>query len=1008
MAQRTRALFVEVSADAGKYIAAMRQMATQTQGTSKAVTAMAAAVSRAERAVDRNGQTLDAATRAGRSNQAALDSLARSHLGLIEQADRAGVSTRQLGEIQDQARGQFGRVAQQMGMTEQEAARTADAYGLVGARSSVALASVGRFTSVLQRNSAALGTLSMGLMLGGAAMVAPAGLMVSKWAGFDAEMSEVRAAVGATITDVDRLTTVMGSLADVAQRAGLTTQFSAVEAAQGITSLVKAGLSAADVYNGGLAGALDLTAAGNMSVADTAEFAATAMTQFGLEGEDIPHIADLIAATANKAQGDVSDMAEAMKYVGVQAHQLGWSIEDTSAAIGMLANQGIIGSMAGTALRQMMISLVNPTGEAARLMETYGLSVYDAEGHMVDATELARRLRTSMSGLSEAEKNTAMSTIFGARSIQAATVIADQGAEGMARWRAEVDQAGYASDMARTKTDNLKGDLGRLKSAFEGWFTAAGAGADGPLRSLVQSLTDLVALAGEHPKLTAAFLGLTAALGGAALAVGGVMKATSAILSFIEALKGLNAMSGVFANFGTKLTLGLGAVGIVAALATAGVMAFANSQQRAKERAQTLAQTLDVQTGAWTKNTRAQVANNLMADGALDDARRLGVSLDLVTDAAMGNAAAYEALRAAALRARETDSGQVNVGGVWMNEAKVAWDNLSGAVQTQVGALEDADGEFARNRESNAMLEEAIGDTGSAAARAAQEIETETEAILAQTQAMFDNVSMAISLSGSKDGVYQAISRLKEQLKKGDKGFYDNSDAALANRESLRVLATAMNAAAQEAVDAGVPVETLAQAHADARQAFLDAAVAMGASSEDAEAMAAEFGLAADRVAQLASEVNKIPKTAVVDVQVNTAAAERAINRLIDKDRQLNVTAVAGRADGGRIVGPGTATSDSVLTALSDGEYVIRTASANAVGYDVLSQINATGRLPQRGPTAAAASTVAEVAARPVEVSLSGLMDGASMTLVVDGDRFDARVERVALAADRQRRLAAV
>ena len=197
------------------------------------------------------------------------------------------------------------------------------------------------------------------------ALVAAAGLgaMVVKAANFEQAMSNVAAATHESETS-------MRALREAALAAGASTQFSASEAAGAIENLAKAGVATADILGGGLQGALDLAAAGQLEVADAAEFTATALTQFQLAGTEATHVADLLAAGAGKAQGEVADMALALSYAGVPAANLGVSIEETAGSIALFAKNGIIGERAGTTLRGMLSSLTSPSKIAAKTMET--------------------------------------------------------------------------------------------------------------------------------------------------------------------------------------------------------------------------------------------------------------------------------------------------------------------------------------------------------------------------------------------------------------------------------------------------------------------------------------------------------------------------------------------------------------------------------------------------------------------------------------------------------------
>jgi phage-related minor tail protein len=205
-------------------------------------------------------------------------------------------------------------------------------------------------------------------------LVAAAGLgaIVVATANFEQAMSRVEAATHASAS-------TMEDLRKAAIVAGRDTVFSATEAADAITAMSKAGVSAKDILGGGLTGALSLASAGELDVASAADIAATAMNQFGLSGRDIPHIADVLAAAAGKAQGEVTDMANSLKYVGPVAHQLGISIEETAGTIAELASQGVLGEQAGTSLRGMLTALTSPSKVAAQTMKNLGAVRRDRE-----------------------------------------------------------------------------------------------------------------------------------------------------------------------------------------------------------------------------------------------------------------------------------------------------------------------------------------------------------------------------------------------------------------------------------------------------------------------------------------------------------------------------------------------------------------------------------------------------------------------------------------------------
>lgn len=475
-----------------------------------------------------------------------------------------------------------------------------------------------------QADAVALGLLGIGLAAGVVALKA-----VKSFADFDAAMSDVQASTHETAGNMDLLR-------NAAMDAGARTAFSAIQAAGAVSELAKAGVSTADILGGALDGALALAAAGSLDVGDAAETAATAMTQFKLSGKDVPHIADLLAAAAGKAQGDVSDMAMALKQSGLVAAQFGFSVDETVGVLAEFASAGLIGSDAGTSLRTMLLRLANPSKQAADELKALGINVYDAGGNMVKPAVLAGELSSQMSKLDPATRNAALATIFGSDAIRAASVLYADGSAKAAGWVSSVNDTGYAAETAAIKQNNLKGDLEKLSGAFDTLMIEMGSGANGPLRDVVQALTGVVDMLGGIPApVRAAALGVAGFTAILALTGAGGIKAVQGYTAAKAAITTLG-ISGKTAGFA------LGGLGIVFTLATFVVGAYAKSHAEAKARVEDFTAAIKADSGALGDNTRQAVVNALQKKGALDDAKALGISLVTVTDAMLGNAAAQK------------------------------------------------------------------------------------------------------------------------------------------------------------------------------------------------------------------------------------------------------------------------------------------------------------------------------------------------------------------------------
>lgn len=341
-------------------------------------------------------------------------------------------------------------------------------------------------------NREALDHISTGAALGGAALTAGFGYAVKQYADFDKAMSQVQAATHETAGNMEKLRTA-------AMKAGADTKYSGSEAANGIEELAKAGVETKDILSGGLDGALALAAAGNIEVGEAAELAATAMTQFGLKGSDIGHVADLLAAGAGKAQGSVGDLGYALKQSGLVAAQTGLSIEETTGTLAAFASAGLVGSDAGTSFKVMLQKLQNPSKEAAGLMNEYGISLYDAEGKFKGITAVAGDLKRGLQNLTPAQRDAALATIFGSDAVRAANVLYTQGQEGIQGWIDKTNDAGYAASTAAIQQNNLAGDIEKLGGAIDTIILSSSGGLSDFFRGLVQMATGVLDFMGKLP-----------------------------------------------------------------------------------------------------------------------------------------------------------------------------------------------------------------------------------------------------------------------------------------------------------------------------------------------------------------------------------------------------------------------------------------------------------------------------------------------------------------------------
>lgn len=293
--------------------------------------------------------------------------------------------------------------------------------------------------------------------------------------------------------------TSMNILEAKAKQMGATTQFSASEAGQAMEYMAMAGWKGADMIQG-IEGIMNLAAASGEDLASTSDIVTDALTAFGMTASDSGRFADVLAAASSNANTNVSMLGESFKYVAPLAGTLGYSAEDASIALGLMANAGIKGSQAGTSLKTALANMSAPTDKQAAAMEKLGLSLMDGEGNMKSMREVMVDMRSNFAGLSEAEQTAAASTIFGKEAMSGMLAIINASEEDFKKLTKAIDNSsGAAEEMAAIRLDNLEGDITLLKSGLEGLGIEIYQGMNAPMREAAQTAAKYVA------RLNAAF-----------------------------------------------------------------------------------------------------------------------------------------------------------------------------------------------------------------------------------------------------------------------------------------------------------------------------------------------------------------------------------------------------------------------------------------------------------------------------------------------------------------------
>jgi TP901 family phage tail tape measure protein len=266
---------------------------------------------------------------------------------------------------------------------------------------------------------------------------------------------------------------------------------SAAGAASAMLELAKGGLSV-DQAMTAAKGTLQLAAAAQVDAATAAEIQSNALNEFGLSADKAGKVADVLANTANAASGGILDIANALKYVGPIARSVGAPIEDTAAAIGLLANNGIQSEQAGTSLRSMIASLASPSKAAAKALGVLNVEAFDTEGKFVGLRSIVEQLSKAKGTLTAATFQQAAADAFGNEALSAVNALANEGAASFDEMRVAVDRQGGASEVAAAKMKGLGGAWEGFKSQLETAGIEIFEVIDGPLEAIVRKASDVV------------------------------------------------------------------------------------------------------------------------------------------------------------------------------------------------------------------------------------------------------------------------------------------------------------------------------------------------------------------------------------------------------------------------------------------------------------------------------------------------------------------------------------
>lgn len=278
---------------------------------------------------------------------------------------------------------------------------------------------------------------------------------------FESSMSNVAAISGATASEMEKLT-------EKAEEMGSKTKFTASEAADAFSYMAMAGWKTEDMLNG-IEGIMNLAAAAGSDLATTSDIVTDALTAMGYSAADAGRLADVMAAASSNANTNVELMGMTFQYAAPIVGALGYSMEDTAVAIGLMANAGIKGEKAGTALRSILTRLSAPPKDCATAMEALGISLTDSAGNMKQMDEVVGDLRKAFDGLSETEQTAMAKNIAGQEAMSGLLAIVRAAPKDYQKLTLAVENsAGAAERMANVMNDNVGGQITLLKSKIEG------------------------------------------------------------------------------------------------------------------------------------------------------------------------------------------------------------------------------------------------------------------------------------------------------------------------------------------------------------------------------------------------------------------------------------------------------------------------------------------------------------------------------------------------------------
>lgn len=443
------------------------------------------------------------------------------------------------------------------------------ALGTVGRDADKHGARIGQRMSSGIVNSVKSGVAGIGATLGLSVGAAAFGQMIKLGNDFTTAMNTMRAVSSATAAEMEQVSARARQLGNDVSLPGT----SASDAAAAMLELAKGGFTVGQSMDAAR-GSLQLAAAAQIGAAEAATIQVGALQSFGLAASDAGRVSDVLANAANASSAEITDVAYALQAGGAVAHGFGLTIEDTAAAIGLMANSGIKGSDAGTLLKSALLALTDTGKPAQAAIAELGLSVYDAQGRFVGLHSLFEQLDAAAGRMTDQQYQAATSVLFGSDAMRLSSIAAEKGAAGFDQMHDAMSRQGSAADVAAAKMQGLPGAMQSVQNAAEGLGLGIYDVVKGPLEQLASGTAGFIT--DQTPRLVSGLEAGADALGDVGSAIAPVVKEVlglpTPVLAAAAALAVLRG-TGLGAGLTSAATTASGALSNVAAQTRAVVTA---------------------------------------------------------------------------------------------------------------------------------------------------------------------------------------------------------------------------------------------------------------------------------------------------------------------------------------------------------------------------------------------------------------------------------------------------